>query len=458
MPTRQAKRAKNVEITLPHNWTPRGYQLPLCEYLGKGGKRAVAVWHRRAGKDSTALAWTSIAAIQQRVGLYWHMLPTLKQGRKVIWEGMWYDSQDRPHGMLDFWPRELVDQPRIDDMSILLKNGSRWQVVGSDNYDSLIGANPVGVVFSEWAVADPRAWGFIRPILAENGGWAIFIYTPRGRTHGWDMLEQAKHNESWFAQVLTTDDTKAISAEALQADKEAGMSEELFRQEYLCSFDAALQGAYYAHEMTRAQDEGRITKVPYDDFQRVETWWDIGVRDRTAIWFAQTVGQRLHIIDYYENSDEGLSFYVNLIDEWGRPPSRGGKGYRYSQHVFPFDIGQREFTTGQTRLNFLHANGMRAIVAPDASFADGIEIVRMTLGRCWFDEENCRQGINALRSYIKEQIPEERWGSPNVPIYRDKPVHSWASHGADAFRYGSIAHRPRQSLATRREFPQLGIV
>ena len=231
------KKAKRELVVEPFR-LERPYQLPLKDYFYGGGKRAVAVWHRRAGKDTTALDLTKILAVQ-RVGLYWHMLPTLAQARKVIWDGIGKDGQR----VMQTWRANdgLVTNENKADMKLDLVNGSIWQLVGSDNYDSLIGSNPLGVVFSEWSVADPRAWEFIRPILAENGGWALFIYTPRGRNHGYRTYQMAKQNPNWFCELLTVDDTSAIPAEAIQDDRDAGMPPEVVEQEYWCSFDAPLQ-------------------------------------------------------------------------------------------------------------------------------------------------------------------------------------------------------------------------
>lgn len=217
-------------IQLPNEWVPRKHQMQLWTYLEGGGKRAAAVWHRRAGKDSVALNWTATAA-HQRVGTYWHMLPTQTQGRKTIWDGI-----DR-HGrrMIDqAFPPPVRTNYRKDEMKIELKCGSIWQVVGSDNYNNLIGSNPVGVVFSEYSVADPAAWDYIRPILAENGGWAVFIFTARGRNHGALLYEMARDNPSWFAQILTVDDTGVIGPEVIQEERDSGMSDDMIDQEYYC--------------------------------------------------------------------------------------------------------------------------------------------------------------------------------------------------------------------------------
>lgn len=220
-----------MDITVPVDWAPRPYQLPLWSYLEGGGKRAVAVWHRRAGKDATALNWTVVSALQ-RVGLYWHLLPTYNQGRKIMWDGKTKEGR----AFLEAWPEGFIAGRNNTDMRLELKNGSLWQVVGTDNVDRLVGANPVGCVFSEYSLQDARAWDYIRPILTENGGWALFIYTPRGMNHGYTLYEMAKKNPNWFCEKLTINETKAIGEEDIQLEKDSGMSDDMINQEYYCSF------------------------------------------------------------------------------------------------------------------------------------------------------------------------------------------------------------------------------
>ena len=185
-----------MPIVIPNGWNPRPHQRNLWNYLERGGKRAVAVWHRRAGKDSLSVNFTA-AQMVERVGVYWHMLPTAKQARKVVWSGV--DRQQRK--IIDqAFPPVLRKRINDQDMLIELVNGSVWQCVGSDNYNALVGANPVGVVFSEYSLTDPAAWEYIRPILRENGGWAIFIFTPRGKNHAYDLFETARQNPNWFCE------------------------------------------------------------------------------------------------------------------------------------------------------------------------------------------------------------------------------------------------------------------
>ena len=264
-----------------YDWKPRKDQWPLWNYLQKGGLRAVMVAHRRWGKDDVALHWARIAGME-RPGNYWHMLPEYGQARKAIWTAVNEDTGKRrideafPH-----WTRKKV---REQEMIIEFGKGSTWQLVGSDNYDSLVGASPVGIVFSEWAVANPRAWAYLSPILERNRGWALFIYTPRGTNHGLTMLRAAQTTPGWFGQCLPADKTPVFSQNQLEGIRTnlvsvygAEQGESLFRQEYFCSFEGAVFGAYFARQLEAARKEGRIGSVPWAPGSEVDTWWDLGL-------------------------------------------------------------------------------------------------------------------------------------------------------------------------------------
>lgn len=409
-----------MRIRIPNGWSPREYQLPLWSYLENGGKRAAVVWHRRSGKDSTSLNWTATDAIQN-VGTYWHMLPEARQARKVVWDAI--DKEGRR--VIDqAFPPEIRDGKANDvEMRIRLKNGSVWQCVGSDNYNSLVGANPRGVVFSEFSIAKPAAWDFVRPILAENGGWALFIYTPRGENHGFELYEIAKHNKDWFAQILTVEDTKSIPLSVIEDERKSGMPEEMVQQEYYCSFTAALVGSYYGKLVNDAAP--RIKEVPYDDTIPVHTFWDLGIGDSTSIWFAQFANNEIRVIDFYENHGESLEHYAAVL---------AAKPYRYADDWVPHDAKVRELGTGRTRVETLGKLGRRPRLVPDHKLEDGINAVRVIFPQVYFDEINTRQGLKALKHYQKQ------WDEDNR-CYKDKPHHDWTSHAADAFRYLAISYR-----------------
>jgi phage terminase large subunit len=409
-----------TNIQLPHQWEPRPYQLPVLDYFNRGGKRAVAVWARRHGKDSTAINQTACAAMK-RPGLYWHVLPTLRQARKAVWNGI--DKQGRR--IIDqAFPLEIrAGQARDDEMMIRLANGSVWQCVGADNHDALVGSNPVGVVLSEWSLMDPKTYDFIRPILMENDGWAWFIYTPRGRNHGWELYDMARRTPGWFAEVVTIADAKVLDVDAVLAEERAsGMPEELIQQEYFCSFDTGNVGTIYAKEMDRLEAEGKFTSVPYDPNFPVETGWDIGIDDPTAIWFFQRVGLEIRVIDYYENRQEGAPHYAGVIK---------AKNYAYARHVGPHDLANRQWGEGNSIRSQAENHGLFFEIAPKLPKIDGINASRGLLPRCVFDATRCADGIKALRNYKWIYDEDKR-------VFKREPDHTWASHAADAFRYYAV--------------------
>ncbi len=417
-------------ISLPHLWKPREYQSPLFKHMftPEGdvvkGSRACAVWHRRCGKDSASLQMLAIAS-QIRVGTYWHMLPTLQQARRVVWDGI--DKEGRR--MIDqAFPEEMRKSTNNSEMKIEFKNGSIWQCVGSDNYDSLVGTNPVGVVFSEYSIADPRAWDFIRPILAENDGFAVFIYTPRGKNHGYDLYEMAKENPKWYAEILTIDETlredgtPVISADAYEEEINAGMDPQLALQEYYCSFDAGLFGAYY----TDALKKSKVGDFPWNPRQRVHTAWDLGLRDATSIWFFQetTIGGPINVIDYMEANNVPLIQWCKRVNE---------QPYSYGTHTAPHDIDRRQYSDGQSYINIANDHGVDFEICPSLSIKEGIDATKAFLPRLQFNKTLTTNGWNCLTNYRREYNDKLR-------VFLDRPCHDWASHGADSMRMAAIAY------------------
>src|SRR3990172_3779834 len=424
-------------ITLPYNFELRDYQAPLWFAMEGGCKRAVAVWHRRSGKDLVAINLAVRHAILHPGSIVWHMLPTLRQARRVVWQGRTKEGR----AFLNYIPPALIERIRDDEMLVTLRNGSMIQVVGSDHADALVGANPSGVIFSEWALSNPVTWDYVRPILVENDGWALFISTMRGKNNAlYEMLTMAGKNPDWFAEVLSAQDihrsrlglpagirhavTHAISLEAIEKEREAGMEESLVLSEFSPAANAPTSGAYYSSQMLAVENEGRIRSVPYQLQLPVVTSSDIGVGDATAIWFSQeTAGGEIHLIDYEEFSGLGIDRMGKLIRE---------KPYVYGEHLAPWDLNVREFSSnGQTRIDIARKLGLRFRIVPKLGIDDGVAAVRAMLPRCWFDEERCSKGISSLRGWRK------KWDESNR-IWLDTPAHSRESHGADAFRYLAV--------------------
>ena len=416
-------------IKLPNNWCPRPDQLALWEYLEGGGTRAIEIAHRRWGKDDVALHNTACQAMQ-RPGNYWHMLPEYGQARKAIWEAV--NPRTGLRRIDEAFPEELRSNTRSQEMMIKLKNGATWQLIGSDNFNSLVGSPPIGITFSEYALADPRSWAYLRPIVQENKGWAVFITTPRGKNHAYQLLEMAKQDPKWFAEVTTVEKSGVFTPEQLAEERRelvnqfgADEGEALFRQEYYCSFDGAIIGSYYGAQLEQAQADDRICNVPWDPMLPVVTSWDLGVGDATGIWFLQLVHNEIRAIEYYETSGEGLGYYAKELNN--RP-------YHYSMHIMPHDIRVRELGTGKSRYEIAQGLGIKPItVAKSLPVDDGINAVRSTIPRMYFDQKKCAQGLEALRGYRKEWDDKRR-------EYKNRPYHDWTSHGADSLRMFAIGY------------------
>ena len=437
-------------IEIPHDpnqpdgrWKPRPHQREAWGFMEKGGKRAIEIWHRRSGKDEICLAWACVAA-HQEVGNYWHMLPEASQARKAIWDAI--DPHRGVKRIDSAFPKILRKNTRNSDMLIEFKNGSTWQVVGSDNYDSLVGSTPKGIVFSEWALADPQSWAYLKPILEENSGWALFITTSRGPNHAKRMYEAAERNPDWHASILTARDTRLIDELSLKRIKHdyrqdfgSVVGDAMFDQEYLCSFEAAILGAVYGEEMRQAREEGRICDLPYDPTHGVETWWDLGYRDPCSIWFVQRIDGKLHAIDYYENNLAGLDHYAKILQD---------KPYAYSRHLVPHDAAKGEIGTGKSLVEQAAQLGLRMDVQAQQPLIAGINETRGLINRMWFDSQKCERGIDGLIQYRYEWNEARHTLSP-------KPLHDWSSHPADALRTGAQAGDASSSRQAKRRIKRI---
>ena len=411
------------EVILPVNYRARPYQVPFWEAMRSGCKRAVLVWHRRAGKDKTSWNYLIMQACK-KVGIYYYLFPHFSQGRKILWDGV--DKEG--FRFLDHVPSDIVEgKPNSTEMKMRLKNGSLIQVIGTNNIDSIVGTNPISCVFSEYSLQDPTAWSFIRPILRENGGWAVFDYTPRGANHGKELFDMAARNDDWYCQLLTVSDTGVLTPEDIEKERAEGMSEDMIQQEYYCSFTLGVEGAYYAKYLQDAKDEDRIGHVPWNKGSRVYTAWDLGYGDSTSIIFYQIVGNEIHIIDYYEAHGEGLPHYAGVLKE---------KPYIYADHYAPHDIDSHAFSSGLSAKEVGASLGLKFIVLPTLKLGleDGIEALRGIFPRIYIDQGKCGHLIKCLENYRKEF-------DQRLEVYKERPRHDKWSHGADAARYLAIATR-----------------
>jgi phage terminase large subunit len=422
------------DVHLPANeWRPRAHQKNLWQYLETGGKRAIAVWHRRAGKDEICLHHAAASAFK-RIGNYWHTLPEFKQGHKAIWAAV--NPHTGKRRIDEAFPQELRENTLDNEMFIRFKNGSTWQVIGSDRYDATVGAGVVGVTYSEWALSNPSAWAYHRPMLEENNGWAAFITTPRGRNHAFAMLNHARQTPHWFAEVLTAKDTGALTAEELAESlkeyvnlygRDAGQA--IYDQEMMCSFNAAILGAFYAHECVELRNEGRICECEPDYSQPVHHAWDLGVKDDTAIYFYQALGSQILILDVYANSGVGVEHYRDEIERRHRQYS-----WLQGNDYVPHDAKIKEWGSGRTRVETMQGMGLKPLLVPLASIDDGINAVRRLLPLCVF-HPRAEPGLDALEQYRREWDDEKK-------AFRANPLHDWTSHYADAFRYLAMGYKP----------------
>ena len=400
-----------TNIVIPYK--PRELQNFLHKKIDKN-RFSVLVLHRRAGKTVMTINHMLRAALINPLPnpRYAFLSPTFKQGKATAWDYIKTYAGKIPG--TKFNESEL----RCD-----LPNGARITILGAENDQSLRGIFLDGCVFDETQSIKPTIFPeVIRPALADRKGWCVFIGTPKGRNYFFDLYEQAKENKDWYACVFKASDTKILDQEELDAAKSV-MSKDLYEQEFECSFQAAITGSYYGAIIEGLAKDGRITDVPYDENLDVETWWDLGLNDSTAIWFVQKYKGEIRLIDYYENSGYGLDHYSDILNE---------KDYEYSTHVFPHDVQVREIGNfGKSRLESLLELGIAGEVAPKLSIEDGIEAVRKALPNCWFDKEKCKTGIEYLKAYQK------RWDDKNQ-CFKNKPMHNYASHCADSFRTGII--------------------
>ena len=423
-----------MQIDLPHNWRCRPYQKELWQAL-KTAKRVAVCWHRRSGKDEVMLHHNACACFEA-VGNYWYLLPQYNQCRKAIWDAV--NPHTGKRRINEVFPLPYRKKTLNQEMKIELVNGSTWQVIGSDNFDALVGSPPRGLTFSEYALSDPSAWGFLRPIILENKGWAIFNSTPRGKNHFYNLMKLAQQSPDWFSQTLTVDQTGIFTPELLQTELSELQMEHgdaygkaIWLQEYYCSFEAALPGAIWGEQLTKVTVNGRICRIELDVELPVFTAWDLGRDDDTAIWFYQVVGNELRIIDYYEANFKEIPELAQILRD---------KGYHYGVHWLPHDAKPKRLGMGGKSIlqQFLAQDVGQFAIVPQLDVEDGIQAARATLARCYFDIST-EPGIEHLRNY-RRQLDE-------VKGVFSAPIHDKHSHAADAFRYLSLSWRESAQIS-----------
>jgi hypothetical protein len=423
--------------TIAVDYRPRRQFIPFHRRLQRF---ACIVTHRRAGKTVACIhdlhrGATECPKVRPRFA---YLSPFVRQSKAVAWDYLRAAmAPARAIGATAHESELRVDYP---------DNGAQVRLYGADNPDALRGIYLDGIVLDEYADMDPRVWSeIIRPALADREGWAVFIGTPKGRNAFFELWRRAQAEEGWFSMMLRASETGLIPDSELELARR-DLTEEQYAQEFECSFDAAVVGSYYGKPMMRAEAGKRIAGVPYDPAALVWTSWDLGIRDATAIWFAQVVGREVRVIDYYEASGVDLGHYVREIHS--RP-------YVYAGHIVPHDAQAKELGTGKSRLEVLASLGLKHLtLAPLHRIEDGINAVRMLLPRCWFDAQRCARGLDALRLYRAEY-------DDKLKALRPHPVHDWTSHAADSFRYLAMTldgRTARSGFYRRIEYSQHGVV
>lgn len=415
----------STTIEIPHNFTQREYQKPFwLKIQDEPVKRAVTVWHRRSGKDKTMLN-AILVQMLRRVGVYYYVFPEFNQGRKALWDNI--DSAG--FKTMNHIPDAIRKRTDQQQMLIELKNGSIFQVIGASEIDRIVGTNPIGIVFSEYSLMSPAVIGYLLPIVTENEGFMWFNFTPRGDNHARTLWEQAQRDDTWFSQLVSAKDSGVYSEVELEEIRQEYIGlygdDRLFNQEFLCDFSGAIQGSYYGDLLKLAEDQNRFGDFLYRPETTVNTYWDLGVGDSTAIWFVQFIDSKVHIVDYLESNSKGLDYYIKELQN---------KPYVYGDHYAPHDIKVREFGSGLSRIETAKSLGINFKIAPKLAIEDGINAVRLLLARCYFNttSEGVKLGLSALKQYHRKYNEETR-------AYDNKPAHDWSSHGSDAFRTLAVA-------------------
>ena len=397
-----------AELIIPYK--PREHQLKVHDLL-EGKRFAVVVAHRRFGKTVAALNHLIREAVlnERETPRYAYIAPTYGQAKRVAWD--YLVKYTTPLGGTN-----NISELRVDFW------GRRIQLYGSDNPDSLRGQFFDGVIIDEVGDQNPKIWtDIVRPALTDRKGWCLFIGTPKGHNHFKELRDRAEKEEGWGLLEFKASETGVVDEVELKAAKNE-MGEDKYRQEFECSFDAAVEGSYFGQILNELEDKKHMQEIPREELSRTFTAWDLGMGDSTSIWVAQLVGSEIRLIDYYENHGVGLDAYVKWLRD---------NNYEKAQHILPHDVRVRELGTGKSRLEMLEQSGLEIKIAPMMSIDDGIQAVRRMLPRCWFNVPSVQIGLNCLRNY-RRHYDEKR------KIFFERPLHDWSSHGADSFRMLAI--------------------
>ncbi len=399
------------------NYKPRPHAL---DFHARAQRFSVMVLHRRAGKTVMCVADLIDKAIQCKLPFpqYAYVAPFYSQAKSIAWN------------YLKQIGGELVEKTMESELSVVLKNGAKIRLFGADNIDALRGNYFDGLVIDEYAQIHPRLFGeVLAPALADRKGWAVFIGTPFGQNHFFELWQNALNNPNWFTRMLRASESGIIDAEELELLRtNPGSDQATYDQEMECSFTAANRGAFYGEMLLKLEQAGHMRSIPYDPEKRVLLSFDIGYSDSTSIWFFQTNGKELAIIDFWSESGYSVADVLAMLRD---------KSYQYGTFFLPHDARNKSFQTGKSVRELMQADGCQTSIVASLSVQDGIQAVRATLPNCYFntDSKDVRDGLNALRMYQREWDPKKL-------VFKVQPLHNWASDPADSFRMLALAMNP----------------
>jgi phage terminase large subunit len=429
-------------------WYQRDFHQAL---VGAKYDRLIEIAHRRWGKDEIALMSMCEIALnldcpKHRIGNYWHCLPEYEQARKAIWEGV--NSHTGKRRIDEAFPKELIESSDSTTMRLRFKNGSTYQLIGSDRFNATVGSGPVGVVYSEWALSNPSAWAYHRPMIEESKGWAAFITTPRGQNHAKSMYDMARKNMAeggrWFAELSDVNHTGALTPAQIEESlleyktlygNDFGLA--MFEQEYYCSFSGAMVGAIFGGEMNRAEREERLCSVPINPKFPVHTAWDLGNAANNPIWCFQVIAGKPYVVDFYRPESDDLEEWVRWLND---------RGYNGNDYV-PHDVVQTQWGTRRTRIETLKLLGRKPKKIVKVAVMEGINAGNRTIRLAKFDAERCALGIDGLKNYRRE------WDD-DLKTFRANPVKDWSEHIGSSFRYMALAWQEEIALEKPPEKPK----
>jgi phage terminase large subunit len=414
------EKAEKKEIILPHKFEPRWYQLEAMKAMDNGIKRVVLCFARGLGKDLTAMNFL-IKKAMEVPGVYLHCFPNYNQAKRAIWKSVHTTHTGESIAYLDHIPQEIIRNKNSSEMMVTLVNGSIYCVMGLDGKNAMRarGMNPSFVILSEYAFMDPESWRTLEPRVKQNNGTAIFLSTPNGQNHFYELYNHACNDKKhYFSSLVTVFDAATLNEEDIEQLRREGVPEDFIQQEYFCSFKRGAEGSYYGKQIQKARDDERIGPLPIIPDLPVHTSWDIGIGDSTAIWMFQALRNGTYnFINYYENNGEGLEHYVRYLNDF-----KTKNNVEYGTHFVPHDMQNKEFTSGVDRLQTARDFGIDMTVVPRKGIDEGIQAVRSILPLCSFELRACAHGIKCLDFYRK------KWNE-SLKVYYDEPLHDRWSHG-----------------------------